>query len=349
MAHEIEKTDVVGIVNGVGWHALGTPIEEGLSAVEAMASTTRGDQSLDFQVTQEEVYRKHWDALADDWQFVKCKNNVSNVRIDTNEEMGIVGADFCVFQQSELAEFADALSDSGTVKVDTLGSIKGGRRVWISVRGDSISVQGHELDELQTYLCWSNGHDGGACLRGTPTTVRSVCSNTLHAVIPRFATGSLGSAAFVIKHTKRLRDRVQQAREALTVYSSAIESTQYVINTLAGKSVSSSEVKQFFMEVYQDTIKEIPITTADKKYARARERAKSANKLFDRRFDDEVELGGANYWTAFNAFSGLIQHDMKARGSDDESRIIGRINSNLFGLNSKRTQRAFELAYQLSV
>lgn len=48
-----------------------------------------------------------------------------------------------------------------------------------------------------------------------------------------------------------------------------------------------------------------------------------------------------------NAWTGLLQHDRKARGADDAARVEKRVHSNLFGLNAERSVKAYEKALTL--
>ena len=93
---------------------------------------------------------------------------------------------------------------------------------------------------------------------------------------------------------------------------------------------------------------DVPDNPQDKKEERQRDKATSAFNSFSRRFDDERAVAGSNLWNAFNAYSGLVQHDMKARGKNDADRIEKRVTSNLFGLNSERINSAIQLAYAMA-
>jgi len=80
------------------------------------------------------------------------------------------------------------------------------------------------------------------------------------------------------------------------------------------------------------------------KEERRRNKAMSAYNSFTRRFDDERNIAGASAWNMLNAYTGLVQHDQKTRGADDDQRVERRVESNLFGLNQARTQAAFQRA-----
>ena len=226
---------------------------------------------------------------------------------------------------------------------ESIGSIRNGKRVWILMHGQPFDVTGMD-DTVFPYLCVSNGHDGGSSFRVTPTTIRVVCSNTLHAVIPR-AGEELGASAISIKHTKNIMEKISEAKNALRHYrETMLTFRQQVIAPLVAKQVTQADLDRFFMDVYQVDFGEVPLNPTNKVEQRRVDRAQSAASLFNIRFDDERNIGGTTGWNMLNAYTGLLQHDRKARGKDDEARVEKRIDQNLFGLNQNRTLRALETA-----
>lgn len=173
MAHEITKTDNVVLVGKPAWHGLGIVVESSPTPEEALRIA-----GLDWSVAS-------WPLLASNGgQQIAVPKTVANVRQDTKAILGIVSTGYKPVQNAELADFCELLaSEDDTVKVESAGSIRGGERVWFLLRGESFSVRGE--DELKPYILVSNGHDGKTAVRCTPTSVRVVCSNTLHLVIPR--------------------------------------------------------------------------------------------------------------------------------------------------------------------
>lgn len=335
MAHEIQRNDNLVLVQKPAWHGLGLVVPDHLTPTEAVKMV------FPWTVDQAPIFR-FWRG-----ERLTVDGHMLNVRSDDGSQLGIVSDMYRVFQPQDMADFADALVDEGGVRVETAGSIRGGKRIWLLLKGEEFSVANG--DQIFPYMLLSNGYDGLTTLRGTPTTVRAVCSNTLHATIPNYDTGALGNAAFVIRHTVNLMDRVEAAKAALKGYAVAIEETKKFFNTLAGKPVTSDEVKEFFLACYTSDFGEIPENPKDGFQERRREKAMSAFNSFSKRFDDERAIAGATAWNMLNAYSGLVQHDRKARGKDDADRIEKRVDQNLFGLNQERTQAAAARAFRVAL
>jgi hypothetical protein len=161
---------------------------------------------------------------------------VANYRADVDHCLGIVGEGYVPIQNTELADFCEALAEEGdVVRCETAGSIRNGERVWFLLKGESFSVR--KKDEVRPYICVSNGHDGWTALRCTPTTVRVVCSNTLHMVIPgkeNEAGLRVKEATFAASHTKLIKNRIEEAKLALQLYGRALDGTREVPGHVGG-------------------------------------------------------------------------------------------------------------------
>lgn len=337
MAHEITQTDNVVLTKERAWHGLGTIVENAPTPSEALETA-----GLDWEVEQ-------WPLSASNGEGSKLAlpSHVANVRTDTNEVLGIVGDSYQPIQNRELAEFCESIAEGDDiVTCETAGSIRGGAKVWILLRGESLSVR--DSDEIKPYICVSNGHDGKTSFRATPTTVRVVCSNTLHMVIPRRESDQLTRSlegSFRAFHNGNVLDKVEQAKAALKLYGKSLESTREMIDQLTAKEVNREEIQQFFLECYTRDFGSVPVNPQDKQEQRLRDRAMDACNLVMQRFEDERQLAGATAWNMFNAYSGWLQNDRPTVNWKDEGKAQERaISTKLFGVDSERTSKAFELA-----
>ena len=241
-----------------------------------------------------------------------------NVRMPGAIKLGIVGQHYKVVQNVELAQFCQDLAEQNdTVRVESAGSIREGRKVWFLLKGESFTVR--SADNVVPYICVSNGHDGGTAIRATPTTVRVVCSNTLHMVIPdneREMSSRIKPTAFQISHVGDPRKRIEEAKMILGLYGRTLDTTRQFIDQLAARDVSNESVKRFWLEAYTRTIgpvADVPATATEKK---ARETALDAMNWVTGRFEQELEIAGATAWNAANAFTAWLQHGKESRLKD---------------------------------
>lgn len=346
MSHEIQKSDNAVFHRKPAWHGLGIVVENAPTPREAL--TIAG---LEWGVEQRDLFTEV-ESIGEDGEIkterVKVNTHVANYRADDKSLLGVVSSNYQPVSNAELADFCEALviGGEGKVKIESAGSIRGGKKVWFLLKGEAFGIA--NKDEVFTYLLASNGHDGGTTLRLTPTSIRVVCQNTLHLVIPDLDSGELLSSAWSFKHRSNVHDRLEEARAALERFGKKTEEFTGVANTLAAKGVTSLEAKEFFLECYTADFGEIPANPTNRSEEGARNRAMSAYNSFSKRFDDEKEIAGTSAWNMFNAWSGTIQHDKKARGKDDVKRVESRIDNNLFGLTQTRTQNALLRAFKMA-
>ena len=120
MAHGITETDGLVLHKTRAWHGLGTVVEEAPTPNDALKIA-----GLDWEVEQTanvRGYSRGTPVESDKW--------VLNVRNDTNEVLGCVTSNYTPIQNSDVAEFCERLSMDTVVKVESAGSLFGGKRLW---------------------------------------------------------------------------------------------------------------------------------------------------------------------------------------------------------------------------
>jgi phage/plasmid-like protein (TIGR03299 family) len=338
MAHEISSTDGLVLHKTRAWHGLGTIVQEAPTPAEALKLA-----GMDWEVQQ-------WALSATDGEGQKMAIGdwVANVRTDTKKMLGLVGKGWKPFQNQELADFCSALQDQGQVKVETAGSIRGGQKVWFLLRGESFGVRGKTDDEIFPYICVSNGFDGGTSLRCTPTTVRVVCSNTLHMVIPKMEREGrrvrYEASCYCCSHVGNLKDRVEEAKKSLNSYTERLRDNRMMIDRLAVKDMNSEAVQRFLLEAFATCYGPVAASPKTEAESRHRERAMECVVKCVRRFEAEQKIAGTTAWNAFNSFTGWMQHDRPVRLRDEAKAREQRVGSTLFGDNSVYAVKAFSIA-----
>jgi phage/plasmid-like protein (TIGR03299 family) len=327
MAHEIQQHDKVVLHKNQAWHGLGIVVEDAPTPAKALKIA-----GLDWTVEQWPVF-----ATNGERKKISLGDQVANVRSDTLTPLGIVTTGYQPVQNKDLAEFCELLAEQGDiVTVESAGSIRNGGKVWFLLKGESFSVR--KKDEVSPYILVSNGHDGGTAIRCTPTSVRVVCSNTLHLVIPRYEKGKLTKAtpgAFVANHLGDVKQKVEQAKAALELYGKTLDSTRELIDAAAARNVKAEDVQKFFLECYTRDFGGIPTNPKDATEERARTKAQEACSKVFARFDAEKSLAGATAWNAFNAYTGWSQND-RTFWKDPAAEHDRKVHSKLFGQDADR-------------
>ncbi len=330
MAHEIETSDGLVLTGSRAWHGLGQVVETAPTPAEALKIA-----GLGWEVEQ-------WPLSATNGQVRQVvDSHVANVRSDTQTQLAVVTSGYTPVQNSKLAELAAALAEGGdVVKVESAGSIRGGRKVWFLLRGESFNVRS-DADRMVPYILLANGHDGTQSLRCIPTTVRVVCSNTLHLSLGR---GS--KVGYTFRHTSGIELKAEEIKRALGLYQKSLESTRERIETLSGKDVGREDVQRFFIDAYTRDFGAIPSNPKTDAEKSARERSIDAYRAYCRRFDRESSIAGATAWNAFNAYTGWVQHERPVKVAGPR-KLEARNEYRMLGEDADRTLAAFDQALAL--
>jgi phage/plasmid-like protein (TIGR03299 family) len=351
MAHEITSTDNVLLLQRPAWHGLGMVIEEELNAVEACRRAKMSWEVEPWTLT----------ATGPNGETIEVPDFVANVRVDQGVDLrsvlGVVTRDYRVCQNMQLAELADEVAGSGKVVIESCGSIRGGKRVWFLARSEAYQVGGK--DTVESYMLFSNGHDGGSSLRMTPTSVRVVCSNTLHMVIPRFDGDRPESASISFTHLGSMDAKIAAAKQALQHFATVRDQNFEMMERLAQTPISRMQADQLFAGSYAafwETATDAELRDPDQRKRgiaeRRLERMREGRAAFLERLNDEARKTGMelSVWSAMNAMTGFVQHDKIPVAKTSEAAYEARCERNLFGLGAQRTHEvlAASLAFGLA-
>lgn len=296
MAHEIEKNDGLALAETGAWHGLGTVVSGAMNPYAALRTA-----NLEWEV----VESKGVSAMVDGSEVTTGTHKML-IRSDDRTVLGVVGADYSPVQNATLADLAYALrsQSDGTAEVESAGSIRGGRRVWMLLRGKSVSY-GHRDDEVATYLFISNGHDGSMALSCCPTNTRVVCANTFRAALNR---AERAGSILRFRHTSRIGDRVDELKRCIQQWQNTIEDGRVFAGHLHKTSMNRDKVRSLWLDVIERIDGEIPDSPKNGWEERSRDHAVQALAHMSQVFDEESQRFGATGWVAVNAATNWIQH-----------------------------------------
>jgi len=168
MAHNIGQMFYYG---EMPWHKLGTKLDKPATMEEALKAG-----GLDWTVSMMPL------VLAGE-HVSDAPQRQAIVRDDVlpgqpGRVLGVVHPNFKVLQNRDGALLFDSLFGKGAGVYHTGGYLKKGEVVWLMAKlPKSITLPGE--DKLDTYLLFSNSHDGTLPIDIRLTPVRVVCNNTL--------------------------------------------------------------------------------------------------------------------------------------------------------------------------
>lgn len=168
MAHNIGQMFYYG---EMPWHKLGTKLDNPATLTESLKAG-----GLDWTVSMMPL------VLASEHES-DAPQRQAIVRDDAlpghpGRVLGVVHPNFKVLQNRDGALLFDSLFGKGEAVYHTGGYLKKGEVIWLMAKLPEGFVLPGE-DKLDTYLLFSNSHDGTLPIDIRLTTVRVVCNNTL--------------------------------------------------------------------------------------------------------------------------------------------------------------------------
>ncbi len=166
-------------------------------------------------------------------------------RSDTGTTLSLNRDTYRLIDHTEMGEIIEAVLAQPNVKWETAGVLDEGRAVWCLAKLDEpIELPGDDSLTLP-YLAITNRHDGSGACALRATAVRIVCANTFRAAE---LEGSGHGATFAFVHKGRWRDRIDEARQAVTGARREIRRYQQLAHDLLDIRITARQRERFITQ-----------------------------------------------------------------------------------------------------
>jgi len=249
------------------------------------------------------------------------------VRQDTKKTLGVVGKRYQPIQNSRAFEFLDD-SLGSDLKIETAGSLDGGKRIWAMAKmvDKKILIAGEDI--VDQYLLITNGHDGGNSCKGRFTPIRVVCQNTLNA-----ALGTRAEWAISVRHTASADTKLEVAADVIAKAMAAAEATAELYEGLAEIKLSVQQFDDYLGQLIKDE--------EGKKNTRRQNERDAITDLFDTGRGMDIKTIRHTAWAAYNAVTEHVDHHRTVKGDN------GRLSSIAFGNGNRLKQKALKTATEM--
>lgn len=362
MAHMIEN-GMVAYRGAAPWHGLGvavTPDMNGAAMLEAA--------KMNWKVQRRGLAMrdKFGKALVSD----PLKNFRAIVREDTDEVFQVATDRYFPMQNVQIVDFFKEYCEMGHAKLETVGALQGGRKVWALAKlnsGSSATLQG--VDELEGYMLLATSHDGSLQTVGQATQVRVVCWNTLSAALGIGNGKRLQKqdGRFTMKHTTQWnKAKADQARVTMGMaieqiaYSNeiagklanvALDETgriEYVTRLLGGESLLEQIVAGPAVDVPQAGRAVLDAIVDDQIAAGTSEPRDVIGRLGKALIEAMMDSPGSDLVTAKNtmwgAVNGVSYYTDHVRGRSQDTRL----SSAWFGQSDQLKNKAMQVAVEMA-
>ena len=356
MPAEIETTAFAG---AVPWHGLGESVSGDLTPKEMLKAA-----KLNWTVSKRPMFTPSITGYSID-QYADSGANASDidkmlvedyfalVRDSDNKILGPCGKEYIPTQNSQAMDFFKKFTDAGRMKLETAGSLQGGKQVWCLANiGQGFELAGG--DKVDGYLLLSSPHIWGKSLVIKFTPIRVVCMNTLV-----MALKSQGKYSFRMPHIREFDATVaKEAEAALGIAQELLDGFKKASKKLASTKVSDDVAVRYIAELFQDDLileafgknfyksseqdQVKSLVDASAPNINASEFKTTANNVLscvNSQPGADMKSAKGTLWGAFNAVTYFIDHKS---GRDRDNAVY----SAWFGPKGATKQYAFERATQ---
>jgi len=213
------------VFDGIGRKAIGAK-----SSSEAIKLA-----GLDWNVYQSDVYTYNQNG-----KKIAIEGKYANIRDDNNNILGIVSDRYKIIQNSEAFNFTDQLIGEG-VTYETAGSLNGGKRVWMLAKLPTQYII--DEDDIETYIVFSNSHDGSTAIKIAITPIRVVCKNTLNLAL------KTSKRQWSAVHSTNIEKRIEEAKEVLKMSSKYMDNLKLECEELSTYKISDKKFEEILDKI----------------------------------------------------------------------------------------------------
>lgn len=353
MSHEFETGFVV---REQAWHGLATVLKDAPTVEEGIK-----EAGLEWQVAPCPMT-----ALAESG-IIAVEGYKAIIRQSDNSVLGVVSDKYVPLQNKEAFDWFQKFLDDGLCQLESAGSLKSGRHVWVLAKISDGVLEVSPGDPITGYLLLSTAHDGSRAVTVALTPIRVVCWNTLSAAFSMAENAEKTKRGYAIRivHSKQMKSQLKAVQEQIDFSRQQLAAVVNGAQTLRKRQIGPTEYYKFLESIYapekeamREEMDQVRAFIKDKKNSKeARDEAFIRMQALEEKIakpfkKDSVmgtfislfesgpgaEMAGKTLWGAVNAVTHYEEH-MKP-GSNET-----RLHSSWFGGTvAQHREKAFAVA-----
>lgn len=303
MTHEFESGF---LVKNAAWHKLGTVIEKAPTVEEGIKLA-----GLDWKVNLEPLQTLNGEAV--DHKALR--------RDSDNKILSVVGPNWTPVQNDRAFEFFDQYLKTGEVELETAGSLKEGKIIWVLAKIKNVKGEVIKNDPIQRYFMLSNAHYQGRSLSLGFTDIRVVCKNTL-----AMADASDNSKLIRIMHSKNIEQNLDSIKSTINMAGQNFQANLEKLQALNRRGINQKDIQKFVDVIFFQMPQLDVISPAFQASFEKNLSTRSGNKRLEiiDKMNQLIEEGlGANAQTrtAYGLYQAATEYFTHYDGKDYESRL----------------------------
>ncbi|MCP2339182.1 DUF932 domain-containing protein [Actinomadura rupiterrae] len=300
------------------WHGLGQIIPGGISDIDEVLRLA----GIAWQVERRSV------RYSVDGEIRTVPDAYVTVRDDTHAPLGVVGGKYREIQNRSLFRFLEDLVGQQGVVWESAGSLRDGRKVFVSMRvPQAVTIDPGGLDDtIELFLVAINSHDGTSTAQTVVTPWRPVCANT-----ERFAVRD-AQYRWTIRHTSRALDRLEEARRTLGLTSAYAARFGAEETALARTDLAVNEFDRVISDLWE------PASADDPQRTRTNDTRR--RDTLHAMYRTEAERAGRTAYAAERTITDYLDHVAPRRPGKSMTEEIARATAALEGTDDDVKTRA---------
>ena len=231
MAHEVET---MAFANAVPWHGLGNRVDPNTTVDQMVVAA-----GLDWDVELRPIF-----AQSPDGEMIKLPVRRALMRTSDNKVMTITGDLWKPLQNRDAMEFFRDYTESGGAKLETAGSLRGGKVIWALASINEGFTVGRS-DHVKGYVLLISPHEVGKAITVRTTTVRVVCANTMAMAVQN------GRAQFSQNHLTQFD--ANRAKETIGLAKEQVHQAHLDAEALSQLKLSNYDTVRFLSKFFAPT------------------------------------------------------------------------------------------------
>jgi phage/plasmid-like protein (TIGR03299 family) len=239
------------------------------------------------------------------------------VRNDTNVPLSIMAEGYQPYQNHELIELLERVSNQTGMEIKKSGLFGNGEKVYIQLKSNDLKLGN---DRVEGYLTGINSFDGSTSLAFGPSNVTISCTNSFFAAFRGLNTK--------VRHTKNMVVRIDDICKSLMGVveeeKKMFDSIVKLSETRIGKNNVDNVIRSLFNIGKEVNLKddEAVSTVTQNKISR-----------FYVDLNGEIQGKGDNLWGLFSGVTKYTTHSMSKEDNTEKK---------MFGLAGRRERQIFE-------
>ena len=198
------------------WSTVGNNVGEVSSMHDAMVKA-----GVDYNIVKEPMHRIDGSII---------DNHFGVMREDTGRVFDMVKNSWKPLQNVDCFKFFDPMLEEGLIKLESIGSIGGGERMFIVAKINEPPMTITGSDTISKYMLLLNSHNKKSSIRVGFMPVRFSCTNQIAAIMR-----NKQSQILRIRHCQSPKDSLDSLREVLNIANAEFVATQEKLQFLASK------------------------------------------------------------------------------------------------------------------